>query len=131
MLIINELNINNNNLYESVTKTKNNLFLCSTKKIKNKQLKNNNTIYNLEKNINNNRNEKIKIIIKKLEHNALSIKDINILTYKIQNKENKKKIKKIHENYKKYKLICSNLKINPRNNIYKRNKKRLINFKKN
>ncbi len=131
MLIINELNINNNNLYESVTKTKNNLFLCSTKKIKNKQLKNNNTIYNLEKNINNNRNEKIKIIIKKLEHNALSIKDINILTYKIHNKENKKKIKKIHENYKKYKLICSNLKINPRNNIYKRNKKRLINFKKN
>lgn len=140
MIIIEERNSYVNSFYDKLKETHNNLYLCSTHKVVDNEpnYSSSNKVvisYDLNNQIIRNKINKIKRIINKIENLPPNL--INHKYYDLYNKENKKKIKLVQLQYKKFNSFLNkfkrktiNIKPNINMKISKLNQRRVFNYKK-
>jgi hypothetical protein len=129
MLIINESNKHVESLLDKVKKTQNNLYLCSNEKIIKSENKLD-TIYNFDKKIIQNKINKIKKIVEKIEIHNCNLVGGNMKYYNQYRKENKKKRKLMNKHYEEIIHNFEKRLKNSPNKIRSMNKKRVKNYKK-
>ncbi len=129
MLIINETNNHVENLLDKVKKTQNNLYLCSNEKIIKSENKVD-TIYTFDNKILQNKINKIKKIVEKIEKTNCNLVGANMKYYNQYRKENKKKRKLMNKYYEEIIVNFEKRLKNSPNKIKSMNKKRIQNYKK-